>query len=133
MWAPGSSLLTDQEDSTAIQSIGTLQKLQKPLDAKKLTTSLINSKKSNSQSTTKPEIKKISPKTLTELEEDLDKLLDDTKPKTQLDKYLTESHPTTDSLPIEDYMGRWCNFIQVPSSLTPQESHHMPQLISPEE
>jgi len=67
------------------------------------------------------------------LEEDLDKLLDHTKPKTQLDKYLTESHPTTDSLPIEDYMGRWCNFIQVPSSPTPQESHHMPQLISPEE
>jgi len=80
-----------------------------------------------------PNFKTISPKTLTELEEDLDKLLDDTKPKTQLDKYLTESHPTTDSLPIQDYMGRWCNFIQVPSSPTPQESHHMPQLISTEE
>ena len=38
-----------------------------------------------------------------------------------------------DSVPIKDYMGRWCNVIQTPNSPTPQENHSMPQLFSPEE
>ena len=64
----------------------TLQKLQKPQDAKKSTTSLINSKKSNFQfATTEPEFDAIRPKTLSELEEDLDKLLEDTKQETTID------------------------------------------------
>ena len=38
-----------------------------------------------------------------------------------------------DSVPIKDYMGRWCNVIQTPNSPTPQENHCIPQLFSPEE
>ena len=44
---------------------------------------------------------------------------------TQLDQYLSESNPAEDSVPIENYMGRWCNVIQTPSSPTPQENHCM--------
>ena len=51
----------------------------------------------------------------------------------RLDRYLSEIHPAEDSVPIEDYMGRWCNVIQTPDSPTPQENYCMPQLFSPEE
>ena len=83
MWAPGSSSQTDQAVSIVARSIKTLHKQQ---DAKKSTTSLINSKKSNFQfATTEPEFDAIRPKTLSELEEDLDKLLEDTKQETTID------------------------------------------------
>jgi hypothetical protein len=63
------------------------------------------------------------------------KLWDDSQNKSsaQLDQYLSESHPVEDSVPIKDYMGRWCNVIQTPNSPTPQENHRMPQLLSLEE
>ena len=56
------------------------------------------------------------------------KLWDESQRKqpTRLDRYLSKSHPANDSIPIEDYMGRWCNVIQTPSSPTPQEKHRMP-------
>ena len=63
------------------------------------------------------------------------KLWDESQSKspTQLDRYLSESHPTEDSVPIKDYTGWWCNVIQISSSPTPQENHHIPQLFSSEE
>ena len=63
------------------------------------------------------------------------KLWDESQNKSsaQLDQYLSESHPTEDSVLIEDYMSRWCNVIQTPNSLTPQENHRTPQIFSLEE
>ena len=63
------------------------------------------------------------------------KLWDESQDKSsaRLDRYLSEIHPAEDSVPIEDYMNRWCNVIQTPNSPTPQENHRMPQLFSPEE
>ena len=45
------------------------------------------------------------------------KLWDESQSKspTQLDQYLLESYPTNDSVPIKDYMGQWCNFINQPA------------------
>jgi hypothetical protein len=50
------------------------------------------------------------------------------KSSTQLDQYLSKSHPAEDSVSIEDYMTHWCNIIQTPNSPTPQENHRTPQL-----
>ena len=63
------------------------------------------------------------------------KLWDDSQNKTstQLDQYLSESHPAEDSVSIVDYMSHWCSVIQTPNSPTPQENHRMPQLFSSEE
>jgi len=63
------------------------------------------------------------------------KLWDESQCKSpnQLDRYLSETHPVEDFVPIEDYMGRWCNVIQTPNSPTPRENHHMPTLLSLEE
>jgi len=63
------------------------------------------------------------------------KLWDDSQNKslTQLDQYLSKSHPTKDYVSIEDYMSRWCNVIQTPNSPTPQENHRSAQLFSSEE
>ena len=63
------------------------------------------------------------------------KLWDDSQNKssTQLDRYLSESHPTEDSVSIKDYTSRWCNVIQTPESPTPQENHRITQLFSPKE
>ena len=70
------------------------------------------------------------------------KLWDESQSKspTQLDQYLIESHPTNESIQIQDYMGHWCNFInqpapytQTPNSPTPEVTHCMPQLFSQEE
>jgi hypothetical protein len=55
------------------------------------------------------------------------------KSSARLDRYLSEIHAAKDSVPIEDYMNRWCNVIQTPNSPTPQENHRIPQLFSPEE
>jgi len=61
-------------------------------------------------------------------------LWDDSQSKspTQLDQHLSESRPEGDSISIEDYMNRWCNVVQTPSSPTPQEDHRMPQTSSSE-
>ena len=63
------------------------------------------------------------------------KLWDESQDKSsaRLDRYLSEIHPAEDSVPIKDYMNRWCNVIQTPNSPTPQENHRTPQLFSPEE
>ena len=57
------------------------------------------------------------------------KLWDDSKnkPLTELGQYLSQSHPTEDSVSIEDYM------IQTPNSPTPQENHRPAHLFSSEE
>ena len=57
------------------------------------------------------------------------KLWDDSQNKsmTELGQYLSQSHPTEDSVSIEDYM------IQTPNSPTPQENHRMLPLFSLEE
>jgi len=55
------------------------------------------------------------------------------KSPTQLDQYLSKSHPEEDSVSIEDYMNRWCNAVQTPNSPTPQEDHRTPRLFSPKE
>ena len=57
------------------------------------------------------------------------KIWDDSQNKssTQLDQYLSQTHPAEDSVSIEDYMSCWCNVIQTPNSPTPQEDHRMPQ------
>jgi len=56
------------------------------------------------------------------------KLWDDSQNKTstQLDQYISESHLVEDPVSIKDYMSRWCNVIQTPSSPTPQEIHCTP-------
>ena len=70
------------------------------------------------------------------------KLWDESQRKspTQLDQYLSKSHPTNNYVPIEDYMGRWCNVInqsapnvQTLNSPTPEVDHRMPQLFSSRE
>ena len=63
------------------------------------------------------------------------KLWDESQSKSpaQLDQYLNETHPAEDSVPIDDYMNRWCKVIWTPNSPTPQENYHMPQLFSLEE
>ena len=60
------------------------------------------------------------------------KLWDDSQNKISapLDQHLSESHPAEDSISIKDYMTRWCNVIQTPSSPTPQEIHCTPYLFS---
>ena len=55
------------------------------------------------------------------------------KSSTQLDRYLSKSHPAEDSISIEDYMSHWCNIIQTPNSPTPQEDLRMPRLFSSKE
>ena len=81
--APRSSSPTDQAALKAIRSTRILRKSQKPQDTTNSTTSSTNSKKSDSQlSTTKPEFGAIQAKTLSELEEDLERLLEDTKQET---------------------------------------------------
>ena len=63
------------------------------------------------------------------------KLWDDSQNKsaTQVDQYLSQSHPAEDSVSIENYMSRWCNPIQTPNSPTPQEDLCMPRLFSSKE
>ena len=58
----------------------------------------------------------------------------------RLDKHLATTHPPDDSVPVEDYMGRWCNTIyrtssgsQDPPSPTPALHQRMPPLYSTEE
>ena len=62
------------------------------------------------------------------------KIWDDSQNKssTQLDQYLSQTHPAEDSVSIEDYMSRWCNVVQTPNSPTPQEDHRMPQTCTSE-
>ena len=47
-----------------------------------------------------------------------------------LDQHLSQTHPTEDSVSIEDYMSRCCNIVQTPNSPTPQKDHHMAQTFS---
>ena len=63
------------------------------------------------------------------------KLWDESQDKSsaRLDRYLSEIHHAEDSVPIVDYMNRWCNIIQTPNSPTPQENHRMLPLFSLEE
>ena len=56
------------------------------------------------------------------------------------DRYLANTHPSDDSIPIKNYMGRWCNMIhrpspndQLPPSPTPVLDEPMPPLFSLEE
>ena len=57
----------------------------------------------------------------------------------RLDRHLAITHPPDDSVPIEDYMRRWCNVIHQPldvqpsPSPTPATNERMPLLFSPEE
>ena len=84
-WAPGSLSPTGQVVSKAVQSIKPLRKFQKLQVTTNSMTSSINSKKSDSQlSTIKPEFGTIKTKTLSELEEDLERLLEDTKQETSM-------------------------------------------------
>ena len=83
--ALGSPSPTDRAASKAAQSTEILQKFQKPQNNANSTNSLINSKKSEFRtSTTKPEFNPIKAKTLSELEEDLKKLLEDSKQETSI-------------------------------------------------
>jgi len=41
------------------------------------------------------------------------------RPLNQLDRYLADSHPKHDSIPIEDYMGLWCIVIHQASFENP--------------
>ena len=58
----------------------------------------------------------------------------------RLDRHLATTHPPDDSVPIEDYIGPWCNTIhqtmsddQDPPSPTPASHQRMPPLYSIEE
>jgi hypothetical protein len=84
-WAPGSSLPTHQTISKA--TIKALQKLQ---NIKKINNFIdqleeIGLSSSNSETQNQPKFGAIKSKTLSELEEDLDRLLEDTKQETTMD------------------------------------------------
>jgi len=70
------------------------------------------------------------------------KLWDESQSKlpSRLDQHLTTSHPEDDSIPVRDYMDRWCNVIdqfpsnvQTPRSPTLAVDGRMLTLFSPEE
>ena len=88
--APGFSSPTDQEASKAERATRTLLKFSQV--TMNSTISSIDSKKSDSQlSTAKPEFGETKTKTLSELEEDLERLLEDTKQETPMNGNMLSS------------------------------------------
>ena len=51
----------------------------------------------------------------------------------KLDQHISQTHSAEDSIPIKDYISRWCNVVQIPYSPTPQDDHCMPHKYSSEE